>query len=815
MKIAIIAPSPVPFTIGGAEKLWWGLLDAINQQGEHQAELIKIPSPERQFSELISSYRHFSELDLLHFDQVISTKYPAWMVDHPNHHCYMQHKLRGLYDTYHFSGLSCSIDELQDYSCPELKQLYQLLNDKNKSREQLIPFWELWQQLNDLIKQQQLPPQIFAFPGSLSRAIIHFLDDVALQPGKIKRFCAISENITHRQDYFPAHTAVQVIHHPSDLRGFKNQSQNKDLMTDPYIFTISRLDAPKRIDLLIKAFIRVPADIRFRIAGEGPMKKQLQQLAQSDPRIELIGRISDQQVIEEYAGALFIPFIPYDEDYGLITIEAMKSQKAVLTTIDAGGVNEFVENGITGYSVAADEISLARAMKQLIEVPEETINMGKNALQKVQPVNWKNTIRQLLNSNTKNHQKLQKNKENNNRLNEKRLNIIVALSFACWPPQGGGQSRIYYLYREIAKYHNVTLLALVDAQRIAGEPWQDRQIAPGLREICIAKTRMHLHYQQKLKKQLKLSIDDIACIEGHRFTPQYAQAIKVFANDADLFIASHPYLYDAVKQNWQGRVWYEAHNVEVDLKQGMLGQTSAAGLWLTKVHDIEQAACQAAEIIMTCSQTDAQRLAKLYRQPMDKMLVVANGVAMQDDILITTPPIHKASQFSCLFMGSWHGPNIEAVEQIKAIAEQTADVQFLIMGSVCKHPVCENRPDNCHLLGVVSETEKNLYQQTADIAINPMLSGSGTNLKMLDYTANSLPVLTTEFGLRGLEFIKDQEILIAPIDKFAEQINHLQQNREQTEQLQKMAVKARQKTAKLYQWQSIAQVMLEKLEKEV
>ena len=55
MKIAIIAPSPVPFTIGGAENLWWGLLNWINQNTNHQAELIKIPSPERNFRELVSS----------------------------------------------------------------------------------------------------------------------------------------------------------------------------------------------------------------------------------------------------------------------------------------------------------------------------------------------------------------------------------------------------------------------------------------------------------------------------------------------------------------------------------------------------------------------------------------------------------------------------------------------------------------------------------------------------------------------------------------------------------------------------------------
>jgi hypothetical protein len=105
MKIGIVAPSPVPFCIGGAENVYWGLLDQINRHTSHQAELIKLPTPETEFRDLVAGYRRFFTLNLDHFDRVISAKYPAWMVSHPYHVCYMLHRLRGLYDTYHFAGL--------------------------------------------------------------------------------------------------------------------------------------------------------------------------------------------------------------------------------------------------------------------------------------------------------------------------------------------------------------------------------------------------------------------------------------------------------------------------------------------------------------------------------------------------------------------------------------------------------------------------------------------------------------------------------------------------------------------------------------
>ncbi|MBQ7609416.1 MAG: hypothetical protein IJU76_15845 [Desulfovibrionaceae bacterium] len=92
--IAIVAPSAVPFQIGGAEKFWLGLHRALASYSGCAVELIKLPCPESTFPEVVQSYKTFSGLDLAHFDMVISSKYPAWMVPHHNHVVYLQHTLR-------------------------------------------------------------------------------------------------------------------------------------------------------------------------------------------------------------------------------------------------------------------------------------------------------------------------------------------------------------------------------------------------------------------------------------------------------------------------------------------------------------------------------------------------------------------------------------------------------------------------------------------------------------------------------------------------------------------------------------------------
>ena len=88
MKVAIVAPSSVPYVIGGAESFWWGLLEALNNQKNIQADLIKLPCSEDCLISILRSYKSFAQLDLSHFDCVISTKYPAWAISHSHHLVY-------------------------------------------------------------------------------------------------------------------------------------------------------------------------------------------------------------------------------------------------------------------------------------------------------------------------------------------------------------------------------------------------------------------------------------------------------------------------------------------------------------------------------------------------------------------------------------------------------------------------------------------------------------------------------------------------------------------------------------------------------
>ena len=774
MNIAIVAPGSVPAIVGGAEKLWWGLTDHINQLTAHRAELIKLASPERNFTELMASYRQFSELDLSRFDQVITTKYPAWMVSHPHHTVYLQHKLRGLYDTYHFTGKPEHMDAGALGRAPGAVQALIRTTGQQGCGRDVLP--QFWQQLDEAIAAA---PDCFDFPGPLTRRLVHFLDTVALQPQYIQRYFAIANNVATRTGYFPPGVEPVVIYHPSDLPEFRNTG-------DDYIFTISRLDAPKRVDLLIAAFMQTPGDIELRIAGTGPQASALQLQAASDPRIRFLGGISDAATIAQYAGACFVPFVPYDEDYGLITIEAMQSGKAVLTTTDAGGPNEFVRHGQTGLSVAPTAAALANAMTTLLADRPQTRRMGQRAAALTQGITWRATVSGLLGDGDNDQEGMGDKGEAASSRSPARQKWLVTVTFPVWPPRGGGQSRVYNLYREIAKTHDVTILCFTEP----GDAYASTVLAPGLTEVRVPRSAAHHHWQRQLESSLAtplgeaVSVGDIAVIEYFQHSPRYLAELKQLAAEADVVIASHPYTYRALRHVYRGAVWYEAHNVEYDMKAAILPDTDLGRHWLATVRGVEGDCYREAARVLACSASDLQRLQALYGATGAATCVVPNGVVIHTSIALLQARRHHLRQrlgiekfFSALFMGSWHGPNITAVEWLVANAEQAPRVQFLLVGSVCQHPVCAPLalPPNVHNVGMLDEDQKNLLLAAVDLAINPIISGSGTNLKMLDYAAAGTPIMTTPFGNRGLPFVGGAGVVIAELDDFMRNLRDISQ----------------------------------------
>lgn len=777
MKIAIVAPSPVPFLIGGAEKFWWGLQHHINQLTPHVVELIKIPCRDSDFWGLMDGYEQCSRLDLSYFDMVITSKYPAWMISHHNHHCYMQHTCRGVYDLYRGDT---SPDALPD--TPVFDRLRRLLFEGPDDRSLLeLIFAELW----SLRSRGHIKAGRLTLDTPLVRAIIHRLDRIGLAPSTIQRYSAISRNVANRADYLPPGVPVTINHHPTDLSGLHSSAYRT-------IFTVSRLAELKRIDLLIHAFRQVDADIEFRIAGTGSEEDNLKQLAAGDPRISFLGFQSDARIVEEYAQALFVPFVPYDEDYGLITVEAMQSAKAVLTSHDTGGVHELVKHGVSGLSVEPDPAALAEAMRQLLADRQATIDMGLKAQDQAAHINWQKTVSLLLGEDARIP------------VSAPRRKLTVVSTSPVFPPQGGGQYRTYHISRELARDADVTIVALGQAK---DDP-AITQICPGLKEIRVPRTPAQHARAVELLSQLGVSADDIANIDDWRENPSFVQALQQSLLDADITLVVNPYLYGAVRElGFRGAIWYDAHDVAIDLKRSMLPAGEKSVLLLDKVSKIEQSCIADAQRLFTCSQHDARRLAALYGRKPEEFHILPNGA----DVTNAKPPTPQERQQAkeqlglgagpvVLFMASWHGPNVEALPLLAQCAAALTSGCILLTGSLCEHPAARNLPSNIRCTGVLDEETKRVALRASDLALNLVTSGSGTNLKMLEYAAWGLPIITTPFGNRGLSFVAEEHVIVAEPDDFPRRAANLAAN---LLALEPMAQRARAMVRLCYDWPAL------------
>jgi glycosyltransferase involved in cell wall biosynthesis len=508
----------------------------------------------------------------------------------------------------------------------------------------------------------------------------------------------------------------------------------------------------------MKSNTRIP----LKIAGTGPLSKELKELTKNDSRIELLGFVSDDDLITYYSSAYAFLFVPYDEDYGLVTIEAMMCEKPVLTFTDTGGVVEFVKDQVTGLICSPSTSELAKNIDFISNNLELCKKMGKEAKKRVKSITWGNTIGSLLNEsfdNTTGPIKLQKK-------------ITVVTTYPVYPPRGGGQNRIFYLYKELAKSMIVDIVCLVHES----EKYKKSEIGPNLFEIRVPKTQEHANKEWRIEDAAGIPITDIAMLFLYDETPQFIEEIKKSSTNSKFIIISQPYTYPLLKKNIDLPIIHDSQNVEYNLKKQMLKDTAHNRKLLEKLFEVEKESCQEAIYTTVCAYDDAVVFEDLYDLDKTKAIVVANGVDLQSVPYVSQEKRRKIqrslgleNQKTVLFIGSWHQPNIDAVEVIFNIATKLPHYNFVIMGSVGGYFATHGKPKNVGFTGITDDVEKEMYLSVVDVAINPMLTGSGTNLKMLDYMANGIPVISTEVGVRGLN-IPSGYIVVCDTKKFDESI---------------------------------------------
>jgi glycosyltransferase involved in cell wall biosynthesis len=340
----VICATKIPFAYGGAEMLVDSLRDELKSRG-FEVDVVALPFHWPTRTELLKSSLAWRLVNLTEaagkrIDLVIATRFPSYLIKHPNKVVWLIHQLRQAYD---LLGTPYS-----DFSETQPKDAKALEMIRAMDRRTL----------------------------SEARAVYTISGNVA---DRLRRFNQVE---------------AEVLYPPPKLDPLYHSGDSGD-----YIFSIGRLDPLKRFDLLIKAMKYTETPVRCRIAGTGPERESLENLIDRlglEGRVELLGWTEDRAVVEHYANSLGVYYAPYDEDYGYVTVEAFKAGKPVITTKDAGGVLEFVEDGVSGFICAPDSPKeIGARIDLLYRDRERTRAMGLAGQERVREVTWDRVIEKL------------------------------------------------------------------------------------------------------------------------------------------------------------------------------------------------------------------------------------------------------------------------------------------------------------------------------------------------------------------------------------------------------------------------------------
>jgi glycosyltransferase involved in cell wall biosynthesis len=340
VRIAVCSPQ-VPFAHGGAEILAERLTQELTARG-HEADLVTIPFKwypgERVLTQaFLWRLVDLEEVDGRPVDLVIATKFPSYVVRHPNKIVWLVHQFR---------------------------QAYELDGTE-------------FGQFGESAAERAL------------RRKVQELDRTTL--AEARTLFAISGNVAGRLERSTGLEAEVLLPPPQDLP-YRCEGYGD------FVLSVNRLDRAKRIDLLLEAAALDPS-LKVVIVGDGPDRERLEGLASErklDGRAEFTGRVDEEALAGLYARCLAVFYAPVDEDYGMVPYEAYRAEKPVVTTSDAGWVTVAVEDRRTGLVCEPRAAAVAEACAWLRGHVDDARAFGRAGRVVSDRLTWGHVVDRLL-----------------------------------------------------------------------------------------------------------------------------------------------------------------------------------------------------------------------------------------------------------------------------------------------------------------------------------------------------------------------------------------------------------------------------------
>jgi glycosyltransferase involved in cell wall biosynthesis len=343
VRTVLVCETQVPLVRGGAELLVRQLVAELRQRG-FATDRVSVPFKWYPKDEILPHAAAWRMLDLSEsngqpIDLLIATKFPTYFARHPNKVCWLVHQHRAVYEL-------CAT-EFSDFHHEEIDV-----------------------GLRDRVMQ---------------------LDEQML--GECSGLYTISKTVTARLEKYNGLNSTP-LYHPPLLAPKLTRGEYGN-----YVLSVARLERNKRVDLIVRAFAHLPSHLRLVVVGDGShraqIEREVERLGLAD-RVTFAGAVADDYLVTLYRDALCLVYVPFDEDYGLATLEGFLAEKPVVTARDSGGTLEFVRDGENGFVVEPHADAIAAAVARLDANRSQAASLGLNGRQLAVGISWDAVIERLV-----------------------------------------------------------------------------------------------------------------------------------------------------------------------------------------------------------------------------------------------------------------------------------------------------------------------------------------------------------------------------------------------------------------------------------
>lgn len=352
--------------------------------------------------------------------------------------------------------------------------------------------------------------------------------------------------------------------------------------------------------------------------------------------------------------------------------------------------------------------------------------------------------------------------------------VLTAVNHYClFPFNHGGSLGIRGLYKALSEWFDINIVAFVVPEYYPQEIYINKHI----RIINIPLPEKLKKIQRDMYDEYGMSIDTMfdsspTVVRHYHEFDEIVNKVKEIAKDSTVVLAEHVFTWNIIKKACGDKhLWYRANNVEYDYKVATWKKLKHTDELLQEVYEIESECCKEAEKILAVSSLEIDRFMELYDLPSDmkfKFMDIHSGYDIDKLTFVLPSERNKISpeyEYTGLFVSSDGEHTRKAADRCIYIAEQCPDIQIVLLGSIGRTYLDKKLPPNVVVTGIVTDEEKRHYLSNCDFALNIMEDGAGINVKMFEYFAFGIPVISTSYGARGIDVHDDKDIVLTNIDE--------------------------------------------------